>query len=378
MNTGIQDAHNLGWKLAWAIMRRRMDKHLHADHSSNNKKWKAVFESYDQERRPVARRNAALAHRNYHRVLETIRQCYLDDEIPAMVTKALTAAPLLPSFGKAFAFRALQQTVMAPLSWLDTSRGLYRQHIKANLRQVLQRGMGLPLIFPRHELFFTYDKNKNVVAADDFDDINSNNWYRTTDTMAPLHVKVVYGQRLPHVDIQVLSSPTSRAALTTSTTCTSTIDLAAHVARQHDRPAFCLLHVVRDHDSSNSTAPQVVDRLQNLAQSLTTQLENPVEVIHLVTNAAATTGPCATGSLTADAWVVQLATAQQDKTAAAGNVVAASNPFTSLLVSDCTLAALILVRPDGHVAHLVTNYSSDSTDVEGDLLQAALQSGGAL
>ena len=51
-NTGLQDAHNLCWKLG-AVHRRHAGR--------------ALLRSYDAERRPVAVANAELAVRNYHR-----------------------------------------------------------------------------------------------------------------------------------------------------------------------------------------------------------------------------------------------------------------------------------------------------------------------
>ena len=58
LNTGVQDAHNLAWKLAaveagWAP--------------------RALLDSYDAERRPVARENADVSLRNAVRMLEVVR-----------------------------------------------------------------------------------------------------------------------------------------------------------------------------------------------------------------------------------------------------------------------------------------------------------------
>jgi putative polyketide hydroxylase len=43
MNTGLQDVHNLAWKLAWVILNNRLGGDL-----------KSVLQSYGREGRPVS------------------------------------------------------------------------------------------------------------------------------------------------------------------------------------------------------------------------------------------------------------------------------------------------------------------------------------
>jgi len=56
MNSGIQDAHNLAWKLAFVLQGRATDR---------------LLDSYDQERRPVAESNADFSYGNTQRFLKT-------------------------------------------------------------------------------------------------------------------------------------------------------------------------------------------------------------------------------------------------------------------------------------------------------------------
>lgn len=56
MNSGIQDAHNLAWKLAFVLAGRAGDR---------------LLDSYDQERRPIAESNADFSYRNAMR----FKQC---------------------------------------------------------------------------------------------------------------------------------------------------------------------------------------------------------------------------------------------------------------------------------------------------------------
>ena len=81
-NTGLQDAHNLCWKLAA----------VHHGHGSS-----ALLRTYDSDRRPVALANARLAVHNYHRGLRVAHALGLPSELPhamaAMIGELRAAAP---------------------------------------------------------------------------------------------------------------------------------------------------------------------------------------------------------------------------------------------------------------------------------------------
>jgi 2,4-dichlorophenol 6-monooxygenase len=68
MNTGIQDAHNLVWKLG-ALEAGRAGA--------------ALLDTYESERRPVAQRNADQSLANALRMLESLGELGLDGDVPA-------------------------------------------------------------------------------------------------------------------------------------------------------------------------------------------------------------------------------------------------------------------------------------------------------
>jgi len=72
MNTGIADAHNLGWKLA-AVLRGRSPESL--------------LDSYEAERRPVAERNGEESRSNYDKIFEVIEAFGLSREAPELVAR---------------------------------------------------------------------------------------------------------------------------------------------------------------------------------------------------------------------------------------------------------------------------------------------------
>ncbi len=124
MNTGIQDAINLGWKVAYAAG----DAHAYGD----------LLDSYDQERRPVARRVLAMTHAIFFAEAST-------HPLPALLrgTLAPLAAPAAPLLLRQRWFLA---EVVRTLSQLRVNyRGsvLSRQDTSAS-GQKLQPGDRLP------------------------------------------------------------------------------------------------------------------------------------------------------------------------------------------------------------------------------------------
>jgi len=171
MNTGLQDAHNLCWKLAA----------VHHGHAGE-----ALLASYDAERRPVAHANARLAVHNYARGLRVAEALGLPSSAPQDAADAMEAmrgrapgalAALLASprvkAGTGAAVDAVRSRLLkslgnqasagtgeggggglnpigAGVSRLDAAR-------VERAAAVVAAGRALPLLFPRHELGFIYD-----------------------------------------------------------------------------------------------------------------------------------------------------------------------------------------------------------------------------
>ncbi len=79
MNTGIADAHNLGWKLT-AVLKGRSPESL--------------LDSYEVERRPVAQRNGEESRANFEKVFEVIEAFGLDRNAPELLAR-VTNHPFL-------------------------------------------------------------------------------------------------------------------------------------------------------------------------------------------------------------------------------------------------------------------------------------------
>ena len=155
MNTGIQDAHNLAWKLAAA----RQD--------GGNAK--SLLDTYAQERRAVALANCALSRRNYAQVRRAAAALGVDPENAALGMELLN---------KTFAALAVPATVQKSLfeSALAAARtlqlGVALSHPSVNplaahrikaFRQLVQHdGGSLRLHFPDEDVGFVYHRGTKI------------------------------------------------------------------------------------------------------------------------------------------------------------------------------------------------------------------------
>lgn len=181
MNTGLQDAHNLAWRLATSSKYRSISKESD----------EAILLPYEHERRPIASQNAALSVRNFNRTLDIAKACYLNADHPSLLKRIMEAPPMnfIPMAVRQKSFAAAVSTAMLPLTNLASAGNLYGEHIAQNVRNILESGGGLPLLFPRFEIGFSYDPTENLDCGDD---------------TAGYHPKVAIGYRLPHVPVEII------------------------------------------------------------------------------------------------------------------------------------------------------------------------------
>eukprot|EP00537_Pseudo-nitzschia_pungens_P007679 CAMPEP_0172363314 /NCGR_PEP_ID=MMETSP1060-20121228/6711_1 /TAXON_ID=37318 /ORGANISM="Pseudo-nitzschia pungens, Strain cf. cingulata" /LENGTH=858 /DNA_ID=CAMNT_0013086037 /DNA_START=176 /DNA_END=2755 /DNA_ORIENTATION=- len=379
MNTGLQDAYSLAWRIAF---QRRGERNL-PEHLSNEEKDTIAFSSittvgqmYERERQPVARQNAALSVRNYNRVLNVMRACYLDDRHPALLIQALDAtASLVPLEVRKNTFRTLLKTALAPLSQLQTSpNGIYARTIKDNLRSLLGAGQGLPLLFPRYELDFAYSESSSSPNVVD----GGEDWSRDSVASSP---RLAVGALFPHViasiDCEVLrrfprmqiidrigeengrneQSTTDFADESSRNVAVSTRDLAAQLATDDMPCAFCLLEIV----SFVSADADTGDALSSLQTSLQRTFGVPFSTSRLIVctdndesegihrpnnrNAVVDSTVC---DMYVDGYQWEAMNLSPETTE--------KNPSRSIFVA---------IRPDGHVAAISSTHSHAEALVQG-------------
>ena len=247
MNTGLQDVHNLAWKVARAFHNGGLRDRRHA-----------LLQSYESERRPVAQANAALSVRNYQRLLQVTKSCYLNEQHPALLKEMLDRSPL-PLATRQSIFRSLLKTALYPLSWLEQPDSAYTKHIRENLCRVLRAGAGLPLLFPQFEIGFCYSGGVTEGST-------------SSDTWAG-RPKIREGSLLPHADMRILSGGSQYPALSGRSTTLSTSDLSIQLAHSC-RPTFVLLCVVGESSGDVVT--------KDRARAISEETASPVEIAWIV------------------------------------------------------------------------------------------------
>ncbi|GKY96343.1 hypothetical protein MPSEU_000594000 [Mayamaea pseudoterrestris] len=304
MNTGLQDAHNLAWKVAmW----------YHGSDGCANV-LKGVLQSYQRERQPVAQQNAALSVRNYQRLLKVTESCYLHEKHPSLLVKVLEKSPL-PLIAKQSIFRSLFKTALLPLAWLGSAKdSLFSTHIRNNLRKALQQGTGLPLLFPKHEIGFDYGATaENETAL---------HWKHDTAAMTPA---LGVGKLVPHAEAKVMSEASRYSNLRyLRPGIISTTNHSAQMSRT-SHPCFVLLVVGIYYGDS------AVERLQQL----------------LVDSGLA----------------VEVAWLNCDGMKSAGDLQMMEADLSNAAFSFRTqVPCVILIRPDSHICAICTTLNDDEMD----------------
>merc|ERR1719356_497198 len=83
MNTGVQDAHNLAWKLAYVL---------------NGSASSSLLHTYSEERRRIAIKNTCLSLANFEETVKVARTFGLDPQLANGVVSAISAVNQMPSF----------------------------------------------------------------------------------------------------------------------------------------------------------------------------------------------------------------------------------------------------------------------------------------
>ncbi|CAN1295272.1 Putative polyketide hydroxylase [Linum perenne] len=224
MNTGIQDAHNLAWKIA-AVVKGISPSPL--------------LRTYETERRPIALFNTELSVQNFRAAMAVPAAIGLDPTVAnsglAVVQRVIGS--VLPS--------ALQKTVLDGIFSIgraQTSEFLLNENNPvgssrlAKLRRIFDEGKSLQLQFPAEDLGFRYLEGA-VISDSDAPRATSEPPTGRRKEYVP---SAEPGCRLPHMYIRSLSSSSSKVNL-------STLDLVPV-----DKLEFLLM--VAPHDESYELA----------------------------------------------------------------------------------------------------------------------------
>jgi len=193
LNTGLQDAHNLAWKIA-AVEQG----HAHT----------SLLGSYHAERHQIARENAALSVSNWKRGLLIPQALGLNPETLDVLTDALGAASwALPTGASRMILDQSIAVGRGTLSMIQKDptnmvSNIYSQSRLTALNNVLSSRAELPLLFPKHDLGFIYQSERSATYQDPCE-TSIRPAQSIEDGTEQYHPCVTVGARLPHGELMI-------------------------------------------------------------------------------------------------------------------------------------------------------------------------------
>lgn len=155
MNTGLQDVHNLIWKMSHVLTGKQSIS------------WLA--QSYEKERKKIARENTELSLRNFQRSADAAAALGLD---PALAKLALNLSDnsitntLLPFAVRKQTFLTAVGAGLSSMYALKNWRNNPYGRLRVNaLQKLVKEKKTLPLIFPEEDVHFTYGDGKDIVVG---------------------------------------------------------------------------------------------------------------------------------------------------------------------------------------------------------------------
>ncbi|XP_024193944.1 putative polyketide hydroxylase isoform X1 [Rosa chinensis] len=199
MNTGIQDSHNLAWKIASVV------KGIAPP---------SILNTYETERRPIAIFNTTLSIQNFKAAMAVPGALGLDPTIANSVHRVINkgVGSILPSGLQSAILDGIFTLGRAQLSetLLNENNPLGALRL-ANLRCIFEEGKSLQLQFPAEDLGFRYLEGALVPDRDgalggpDGPTGRRRDYVPTADP----------GSRLPHMNVRILSNSSSKATIST-------------------------------------------------------------------------------------------------------------------------------------------------------------------
>ncbi|KAL1113282.1 hypothetical protein V6Z11_D02G180300 [Gossypium hirsutum] len=199
MNTGIQDAHNLAWKIASLL---------------NGVAPTSILATYETERKPIAVFNTALSVQNFRAAMAVPATLGLDPTVANSVHQVINKGfgYILPSGMQKAILDGIFSIGRSQLSEfiLNENNPLGSSRL-AKLRHIFEEGKSLQLQFPAEDLGFRYLEGALVPDGDDVVPAPELPTGRRRDYVPCADP----GSRLPHMNVKVLSNFPSEETIST-------------------------------------------------------------------------------------------------------------------------------------------------------------------
>ncbi|KAJ9169370.1 hypothetical protein P3X46_017573 [Hevea brasiliensis] len=199
MNTGIQDVHNLAWKIA-SVMKGIAPS--------------SIIRTYEMERRPIAIFNTALSVQNFKAAMAVPAALGLDPSIANSVHQVINdgVASILPSGIQKAILDGIFTIGRAQLSesLLNEKNPLGSSRL-AKVRRIFEEGKSLQLQFPAEDLGFRYHEGAVIPDNDSMVGVLEPPTGRRRDYIPSANP----GSRLPHMDVRISSNLSSEVTVST-------------------------------------------------------------------------------------------------------------------------------------------------------------------
>lgn len=203
MNTGIQDAHNLAWKISSLL---------------NDVASSSIIQTYEMERRPIAIFNTELSVQNFKAAMSVPTALGLDPTIANSVHRVINSGlgSILPSSFQKAALEGIFSVGRAQLSefFLNENNPVGSLRL-AKMRSILEEGKSLQLQFPAEDLGFRYHEGALVAVSDDKSQDTkekAHNFRRGSREYVP---SAKPGSRLPHMQVRALNASPEQETFST-------------------------------------------------------------------------------------------------------------------------------------------------------------------
>ncbi|POM76659.1 Polyketide hydroxylase [Phytophthora palmivora] len=166
MNTGLQDAHNLVWKLALAIQ-------TNAESSPAGINTQALLTSYGRERQLIAKMNTQFSLSNVARTMKIPRALNVSHDNAQTLAKVINSAPmqLLPLSAQREIAQRIMRVGKLPLGLLDETKeaggagSALGNRMRASVQDIVTRRKTLGMMFYHFDIGFSYDASSWATRA---------------------------------------------------------------------------------------------------------------------------------------------------------------------------------------------------------------------
>ncbi len=217
MNSGLQDAHNLAWKIARAYHSSSPSADTTKATAAAAHETHELLKSYDTERRATATALTALSLENYRKSEKVASLLGVDPKLAKLGLNAAKGAALVPfSVRKNIVEQALKAGLYS-LSFLKEPGHPLGQFRVDKLTQRADSGQTLSLLYPREDLFTPYPGSHGSSSSNN-DHSNSDYAWSPAVSLGSLG-RIMERARLPHFWLQVHATVLTSRLRVTSSVC---------------------------------------------------------------------------------------------------------------------------------------------------------------